>query len=216
MNPDVMIDLETLSDRADSVILTLGAIKFYRNDDLTKSVAAPTSPVHIAENCPSFYRRVDYGAMKEDGFHVSEDTVRWWMRQSEDAKAEAFDPNDRHPIKNVLMDLYMWVGNARCVWSHGTSFDNTIVDHEGRVLDIENKIAAISVAEHQYKANNQRSPWFFTESRCTRTLFDIVGWDSRKQKSMRGKNHHHALFDAWDQAVMVQRAFRQISVSGDV
>ena len=87
---------------------------------------------------------------------------------------------------NAMNQLYKFCWGAKRVWSHGASFDVVICEH------IFNKI-------------QKAVPWKFWEVRCTRTLFDI-GIDPERPPVLK----HHALEDAWNQAVGVQHIFQKL------
>ena len=88
-----MIDLETLGVEPDSVIMTLGAIKF---DPFTD--AEPHSPIYlrgdIEDQTENFNRSVD------------DNTLAWWGRQAQEIQDEAFgDHDDRVAVPEMLKVL---------------------------------------------------------------------------------------------------------------
>ena len=64
MTVNVMVDLETMSSRADASICSIGAVKFEGKEILD-----------------TFYCTVDLKSCKDAGLRVSMDTVEWWSRQ---------------------------------------------------------------------------------------------------------------------------------------
>jgi len=81
---DVMVDIETLSTSPNSLILTIGAIKFSRNKEVKK-----------LEDLDTFYVRINQNSCKKLKMDISEDTLDWWNSQSEEARYEAFINKDR-------------------------------------------------------------------------------------------------------------------------
>ena len=79
---DVMLDLETLSTRPESVILTLGAVKF-----------SPWGEDIDTEN--GLYVRVNVDEQLELGRHVLDSTIDWWGTQPEDVREDALGEKDR-------------------------------------------------------------------------------------------------------------------------
>jgi hypothetical protein len=135
-------------------------------------------------NCDKFYCRVDIDSCDQLGLTVSQSTLDWWASQSAEAQEAAFDPADRIHIKDAMDQLYKFCWGAKRVWSHGSAFDIVILEH---VLGKLQKAV----------------PWKFWEVRDTRTLFELVIEPNRPPVLK-----HHALEDAWNQAVGVQNVYR--------
>lgn len=133
-----------------------------------------------------FYVKVDIDSCDRLGCTVSPQTLEWWSKQSQAAQDEAFDPNDRIDIHTALDQLYKFCWGAKRVWSHGAGFD-------------------VIILENLYRKIGKAVPWQFWEVRDTRTIFDI-GIDPKRPPVLK----HHALEDAWNQAVGVQNVFRYL------
>ena len=144
----------------------------------------------IAEpDCDKLYLRVDIDSCDKYGGTVSQSTLDWWASQSREAQEEAFDPNGRIDITDAMNQLYKFCWGGKRVWSHGASFD-------------------VVILENYFRKVGKAIPWQFWEVRCTRTLFDI-GIDPKRPPVLK----HHALEDAWNQAVGVQNVFRTLRSS---
>ena len=139
--------------------------------------------------CEKLYIKVDLDSCDALGLDVSEDTLEWWSQQSKEAQEEAFSTEGRIEIREAFNQLYKFSWGAKRVWSHGASFDTVICENIFRKL-------------------NKAVPWKFWEVRCTRTLFDI-GIDPQRPPVLK----HHALEDAWNQAVGVQNVFQRLRSS---
>ena len=85
-----------------------------------------------------------------------------------------------------MHQLYKFCWGAKRVWSHGATFD-------------------IVICEHIFRKIGKAIPWSFWEVRDTRTLFDI-GINPNRPPVLK----HHALEDAWNQAVGVQNVFKTL------
>jgi hypothetical protein len=133
-----------------------------------------------------FYTRVDVDSCDKLGATVSPATLEWWAQQSKEAQDEAFDPQDRADIHTALDQLYKFCWGAKRVWSHGAGFD-------------------VVILENYFRKINKAIPWQFWEVRDTRTIFDI-GIDPKRPPVLK----HHALEDAWNQAVGVQNVYRTL------
>ena len=136
--------------------------------------------------CKKFYVRIDVDSCDELNLDVNDDTIAWWANQSKEAQEEAFNPEGRVHIREAFDQLYKFCWGAKRVWSHGASFDTVICENIFRKL-------------------NKAVPWKFWEVRCTRTLFDL-GVNPERPPVLK----HHALEDAWNQAVGVQHVFQKL------
>lgn len=136
-----------------------------------------------------FYVKVDVDSCDKIGSTVSQATLDWWANQSQEAQNEAFDPNGRISIEDAMHQLYKFCWGAKRVWSHGASFD-------------------VVICEHLFRKMGKAIPWSFWEVRDTRTLFDI-GINPNRPPVLK----HHALEDAWNQAVGVQNVYKTLRMS---
>ena len=136
--------------------------------------------------CTKFYTRVDLDSCDKIGLVTNDDTIAWWANQSKEAQDEAFGETDRVEIVDAMHQLYKFCWGAKRVWSHGATFD-------------------IVICEHIFRKIGKAIPWSFWEVRDTRTLFDI-GINPNRPPVLK----HHALEDAWNQAVGVQNVFKTL------
>ncbi len=111
---DVMIDIETLGTERNSIILTIGAIKFDRNDETFYE---------------EFYKWVDIDSCKRLGMTFDKSTVEWWNKQLKEVRDEAFHSTPREGIEPVLQALKTFIGgDGTKVWSHGSCFDIVMLE----------------------------------------------------------------------------------------
>lgn len=136
-----------------------------------------------------FYVKVDLDSCDRIGLTTSNATIEWWSQQSQAAQDEAFDPTGRIQIEDAMHQLFKFSQGAKRVWSHGAAFD-------------------IPICEHIFRKVGRAIPWAFWEVRCTRTLFDI-GINPHRPPVLK----HHALEDAWNQAVGVQNVMNILRTS---
>ena len=139
--------------------------------------------------CEKFYVRVDVDSCDRLGATVSQSTLDWWASQSAEAQNEAFDPNGRIDVHDAMAQLYKFCWGAKRVWSHGAGFD-------------------VIILEWYFRKIGKAIPWSFWEVRDTRTLFDL-GINPNRPPVLK----HHALEDAWNQAVGVQNVFNTLRSS---
>lgn len=140
-------------------------------------------------NCEKFYVKVNLDSCDELGLDVSDATIEWWSKQSKEAQEEAFNAEGRIHIREAFNQLYKFCWGAKRVWSHGAAFD-------------------IVICENVFRKLNKAVPWNFWEVRDTRTLFDL-GINPQRPPVLK----HHALEDAWNQAVGVQNVFQRLRSS---
>lgn len=166
MNTKIMLDLETLGTAPGSVILSIGAVKFDR---------------HGLRPNP-FYARIDPQSCIDAGLVMDVSTVVWWMKQSDEARAE-FVLGEKTRIREALQGFSIWanydpVAPEIELWGNGAAFDNTL-------------LAAA------YAAVRLPMPWKFWNDRCYRTV-KALHPDLPMVK--RSGTHHNALDDARSQA----------------
>lgn len=135
-------------------------------------------------DCDKFYVKVDLDSCDRIGLTIDDNTVAWWSQQSAEAQAEAFSEDGRIPIEDAMQQLYKFCWGAKCIWSHGAGFD-------------------VVILEHVFNRVGRAVPWKFWQVRDTRTIFDL-GIDPNRPPILK----HHALEDAWNQAVGVQNVIR--------
>lgn len=86
----VMVDLETLSTAGTAAIISIGACKF---DPSTNQI---TDTFHVV---------VDKVDSIEHGLHIDQETIKWWERQSPEARAASYDSREGVPLKTALRDF---------------------------------------------------------------------------------------------------------------
>ena len=137
----------------------------------------------------SFYCKVDTDSCDRIGLTTNDDTIAWWASQSKEAQDAAFDPTDRLDIEEAFARLYKFCWGAKRVWANGSCFD-------------------IIICEHVYRKINRAIPWKFWEIRDVRTAFDLGINPQRPPVTA-----HHALEDAWNQAVGIQNVYNTLRTS---
>jgi len=172
MAKHLMVDLETLATTPNAAILTIGAVTFDPNSTKIYN---------------EFYRRVELESLDALDTYIDDATLEWWSKQDQAAQDEAFDPEGREPIRNVLDDFYKFCLGSSRFWSHGAAFD-------------------IVILEYYFRKINKPFPWNFWDVRDTRTIFDL-GMDPEMPQA----NKHNALEDAKRQAIGVQNMMRKLS-----
>lgn len=101
MKPEihVMIDLESLGNRINPVLVQISAVTF----DFTKPKAIPKE----------FDIRITDTSCAAIGLEYSKDTIDWWKQQSIEAQEKVFGPEDRYPIKEALSKFAEFIADLR-------------------------------------------------------------------------------------------------------
>lgn len=138
----------------------------------------------------SFYVRVDLNSCDRLDLAVNDSTIEWWGKQSQEAQDEAFGDENRIDIAEAMHQLYKFCWGSKRVWSNGSGFD-------------------IVICEHIFKKIEKAFPWGYWTVRDVRTIFDL-GIEPNRPPILK----HHALEDAWNQAVGVQNVCRELRNRG--
>lgn len=138
-----MIDIETWGTTPGSIILTIGAIKFNRDEIIPE-----------LSKMNSFYKRIDIKSCEDKGMTSDLDTQKWWAKQDKDIKYEVLEHPERENIEDVLNEFTKWFDNSVYIWSHGDDFDCVLL-------------------ADAYRKCNKFPPWKYWNTRDTRTLYDI-------------------------------------------
>lgn len=107
----IVVDLETLSARPNSCIVSIGAVAFTLQDGITEE----------------FLINVDPMSCKNLGLHISKETVDWWSTQPKEA-IESWK-KDPVPLDVALEKFNDFYGPTSVpIWGNGSSFDITILE----------------------------------------------------------------------------------------
>lgn len=113
---EVMIDLETLNTVSNSVILSIGAVKFNRDG-------------YIEDE--AYYSAIALDHHQMGVRSISGDTLKWWMKQGTETQA-VFQDKGAKPAPDVMHEFLEWLGpnaGSMMYWSNGADFDIPMVRH---------------------------------------------------------------------------------------
>jgi hypothetical protein len=154
-----------------------------------RSIGAVFFDPHSMKIGAEFYANISEESCRVAGLHIDPETVAWWSKQSQQAR-DALAVNPLTVTEAAVKFDDWWRKNGGIfVWSHGANFDEPIW----------------SAAMH---AVGRKVPWKFWDSRCTRTAYDLAGFDPRSVR--RSGTYHNALDDAQHQALCVQKAYAKV------
>lgn len=166
---DVMVDLETLGNRAGCAILSIGAVAFDRET------------FELGER---FYVIVNTDSCFAADLVVHASTVEWWEKQSDEAKAvlrQASGTEESIGLSEALNQFNAYLERQSSgvkVWGNGSDFDNAILYSAYAAVDIE-------------------PSWKFWNSRCFRTLKDLnSGVHAPKREGVYHNALHDAITQA--------------------
>ena len=165
----IMIDLETMDTRPSAAITAIGGAIF----DLERGVYE------------TFYERVELSTNFDRT--MSPDTIKWWLKQSDAARAEMADDHAL-PLIDVLtrLESFFLEHQITHVWGSGASFDNIILSESYRAFFWP------------------EAPWKFYNDRCYRTMKALFPDVPRVKPTIP----HHAMHDAVAQAQHLVNIFR--------
>jgi len=110
----IMADLETMGDKSNSAIVSIGAVKF---------------SLETGQTGEEFYRKIDLQSCLDAGLVINASTIYWWMKQNEVARYELAQGGQ--PLIEVLQELDKWInsdGNNPQIWGNGARFDIGILE----------------------------------------------------------------------------------------
>lgn len=170
---DLMLDLETFDNLATTAIVQIGAVIFDRDS---------------GDIIDEFKADVDAQSCVDIGLTIGVDTMMWWLKQSEEARA-SITSEPRGRIQEVLANLSSFVQKYEPdprkvnVWCHAT-FDFPIL-------------------QNIYKAIGKETPWHYRSARDLRTLTDLSGVNIY---AIRRKGTYHDALDDCKHQVKQLRA----------
>ena len=159
---DIMVDIETLGTKPNSVMLTIGAVRFDPFADDSKLKNGPN-------DMDMFYARVDPESFTWPDAEIDDNTLAWWGKQSAEVREEAFTEADRHPVLQVMQDFYKWCQPFDRIWANGPAFD-------------------IVILEHIYRRLGRGFPWQYYQVRDCRTVYKLAPKHERVNPAL----HHAA------------------------
>lgn len=183
MMTHLMIDLETMSDKPNAPIVSIGGVFF-----------EPST----GEIGPDFYRVIKLKSAVDGGAVIDPDTVIWWLKQSSEARAAICDEGNAVSMVTALSDLNQFIReNADPktvqIWGNGATFDNVIL-------------------RASYEREFVPCSWMFWNDRDVRTIVELgraIGINPRKDIPFEG-DLHNALADARHQAKYVSAIWQKL------
>lgn len=155
---NVMLDLETMGTSSNSAIISIGAVEFN---------------LSTGETGEEFYREIDLKSCVKVGLDIDADTLMWWMKQSDEARAKV--SNGGSELFSVLRSFIDYMSNKKFhnIWGNSASFDCGILSNAFNKCD-------------------ELTPWKFYNERDVRTL---VSFNPNIKKNMPFEGVKHSPID---------------------
>lgn len=151
----VVVDLETLGRKPGAVIFEIAAVVVIVDSEGTALLRG---------NSNSFRARIDAEDAEACGLTCDASTVLWWMKQSHEAREQAWSdelPCEQIGLVDALVKFEQWMRAMRedagrfgiefTIWGNSPSFD-------------------LSILAAAYDVCGMAAPWEYYEERCFRTL----------------------------------------------
>ena len=175
---DAMVDLETLGKAPYAPILSIGACAFTMGYE----------PI-----IDTFYQAVNLESCMELGMRPDGDTIKWWAKQEEAARSQAFHDPEQVSLPLALDAFTDWYNSRPMrMWGNSARFD-------------------CGLLEAAYKLCRKEVPWQWWNEGCYRTVKNLPG--ARSVALQRYGTHHNALDDALSQAVHLRSIYRALGLS---
>jgi len=110
----VMLDLETMGNKSNSAIISIGAVEF---------------DIETGETGDTFYAGVDLQSCLDMGLIVNGSTLMWWMEQNETARKKVAEGGDHiSTVLGIFNDWFKHLGEGVQIWGNGARFDIGIME----------------------------------------------------------------------------------------
>lgn len=138
---NIAIDIETLSLESNAAIVAIAAIPFNKRCPVpTFDNVFEVKPNMASESLSPFYEVINATSCAIHGMHFDMETIQWWSKQNESAKAELLS---REPMNigealnafhNYLEGIKLAYDVDIVVWAQGSNFDIPIISSAYRKL----------------------------------------------------------------------------------
>ena len=179
---EIMFDLETLSLQPNALVLTIGMVVFEGGNILS-----------------NHYFRLNQRDMSKIDFHVCNDTLEWWRKQSPEARKNAMDydneePKPKHPY--AVLQAINWI-IKRC----SNMETNTTSNTSPNILIWTNGYVDLMWLNNLYQYFDVHKPWKYWQERDFRTAKAMLPDVEIPNEPIA----HHAMYDAmWQTKYLIK------------
>jgi hypothetical protein len=112
---NIMVDIEALGRKTDSVIISICAIEFDLNTGETNRI---------------FYEKCNIQSCLDAGLKVDGDTISWWMKQDDKSRLEVV--SGTQSLSNMLFKFTNFIQELKssnlCIWGNSNRFDMGLLE----------------------------------------------------------------------------------------
>lgn len=181
----LMIDIEAFGKKADSPVVSIGAVFFDPSTGNTGS---------------EFYKVISLESAMASGGVPDASTITFWLKASPEARSELV-MDDAIPLDDALLQLNEFIAENEAngpehvqVWGNGATYDNVLL-------------------EASYDRTGIPCPWKFWNNRDVRTVVELgkaVGCEPRYEIPFEGEPHK-AISDALHQVKYVSAIWQRLT-----
>ncbi|EKI0253321.1 3'-5' exoribonuclease [Enterobacter asburiae] len=181
----LMVDIEAFGKKADSPVVSIGAVFFDPSTGNTGS---------------EFYKVISLESSMASGGVPDASTIIFWLKASPEARSELV-MDDAIPLDDALLQLNEFIGENAVngpdsvqVWGNGATYDNVLL-------------------EASYDRTGIPCPWKFWNNRDVRTIVELgkaVGCKPRYEIPFEGEPHK-AISDAHHQIKYVSAIWQRLT-----
>lgn len=181
----LMVDIEAFGKKADSPVVSIGAVFFDPSTGNTGS---------------EFYKVISLESSMASGGVPDASTIIFWLKASPEARSELV-MDDAIPLDDALLQLNEFIGENAVngpdsvqVWGNGATYDNVLL-------------------EASYDRTGIPCPWKFWNNRDVRTIVELgkaVGCNPRYEIPFEGEPHK-AISDAHHQIKYVSAIWQRLT-----
>ena len=121
--PHIMLDLETLGTKNDSVIISIGAVRFTDTEILGE-----------------FHVGIEPASATALGLKIDGDTVKWWLDDDRQPARTAWMALEKVDLGSAVAGFAYWAtekGSKPTIWGNGSTFDNAMLRHSCEAVGID-------------------------------------------------------------------------------
>ena len=168
-----MVDLETLSQDGNAVIMSIGAVAFDPDGGVGEK----------------FYVEINVQSCVDAGLTIDKNTLDWWMRQDPEARKILVDAQKSDvTIEQAVKEFHAWwtENGLKKIWGNGAGFDEPILANAFRAVGYE----------------RSDIPWKFWDTWCVRTIGMLFSGYKPKRQGVYHNALDDALWQVeWMQAI---------------
>lgn len=177
---NLMLDLETMGVNPGCAIVSIGAVQFDLNTG------------KLGEK---FYTSVDLKSCVDAGLKIEPDTLMWWLKQSDQARAKLYEGIS--PLATALTDFATFLirNEIDTLWGNSASFDCAI-------------LKACYLAYNKKSFDGPwTSPWNVFNEKCYRTVTKLFPANLTKKDATKA---HDPIYDCEYQIANLCRIWRSL------